>query len=220
LSHPAQTFNFEIAGRDSLYYGKFRYMTRFYLKEASSLRGATHAEIDRTLDVRAHWRRNYDIISQEVKDNVHAAFDHLDNLPNPYKRTIFSDWVYFYTNHVEDIENLAQGPMSQRGPVTEAVITHEYGTLGRIDPKYKYRTYFTSHKPTAEQLETFRQFIRNCEDDVKVSPGFRLWLTSGRVRWIMDHHYIDHNDMKMLTMIALISPKLIRKTKPIVKINN
>lgn len=170
--------------------------------------------------MRSMWAWKHIEINDNIKKNVHTAFDQLKNITNPYKKTVYSNWVYFYTNDVDDINSLTNGPMKQVGSITQAVITHERGTVGHLDPKYKYRTYFTSHRPTPEQIETFHQFVTNCGDDVKISPGFKEWLNSNHRYWVLDHHYIDHNDTKILTMIALINPRLIRKTKPIVKVNN
>lgn len=220
LSTPTLKFNFESVGRDSFYYGQFRYMARFYLDKASTLRSSSHRDLDRTLDLLSARRWNAPVVTDDIRENLHTVYDQLENLKNPHKKIIFAKWVYFYTNELQDIDSLSQGPMEMKGSVCEALITHQYGTIGQLNPKYKYRTYFSNHRPTVEQINTFRQFIENCGDEVKISPGFRDWLANQRIQWILDHYFIDHNDSKIITMIALINPQLIRKTKPIVKINN
>lgn len=220
MSTLTQKFNIINAGRDSLYYGQFRYMSKFFLKEASALRASNHEDIDSIIDVRRKWGWKKNQIQDSDVADVHTVFDYFQKITDPYKRVIYSNWVYVYTNDLSDVDYLCGSPLKFRGPITEAVITHEKGTVGHLEPKYKYRTYFTSHKPSNEQIESFHQFVKNCGDDVKLSPGFKEWLKSKNRYWIMDHHYIDHNDTKILTMVALIDPRFIRKTKPIVKINN
>ena len=204
-------------GRDSLYYGQFLYSARFYLKEATVLRKLDHAEIDSSLKMRSKW--NWKDITPETCDAAHEVCDALLKISQPHKITIYSDWLYFYTNTLEDIAALDRPVFRCYGPVNRAVVTHAKGTIGHIDPKYKYRTYIRSHKPTHEQVESLRQLVENSGPDVKMSPGLRSWLKQSKYVWTWDHHYVDHNDMKIATMLALINPKFVRETKPIVRIN-
>lgn len=220
LSTPAQKFKIETQERSSLYYGQFRYSARFYLKHASCLRANDHSVIDSILAMRMRWPRSNDIIDETVVRNVHQVFDQLLGVQNDYKKTISSHWLYFYTNHIEDIETLNTGPMRQVGNVGQANVTRQHGTVSQVNPKYQYRTYCFSHKPTQYQMESLKQFVKNSGSDIKVSPGFRDCINGSKYIWIMDHYFIDYNDTKIQTMLALINPRLIRKTMPIVRINN
>ena len=217
LSLSTPTVNFEDVRRDSLYYGQFLYMVRFYLKEATALRKLDHAWITETLSMRAQW--GWKNITLNVTQAAHDACDALLSTTSPYKITIYSDWVYFYTNDLDDIEKLKQASMIQYGQIGRAVITHNKGTIGHLNPKHKYRTYLRSHKPTQEQVTSLRQLVTNSGDEIKISPGLRSWFEQTRYVWTWDHFYVDHNDMKIVTMLALINPKFVRQTKPIVRIN-
>lgn len=217
LSLSTPTINFEDVRRDSLYYGQFLYMTRFYLKEASALRKLNHEWITEALSMRSQWGWKH--ITPNVTQAAHDACDALLSISNPHKITIYSDWIYFYTNDLADIEKLTQASMIQYGQIGRAVITHNKGTIGHLNPKHKYRTYLRSHKPTQEQVTSLRQLVENSEDEIKISPGLRSWFEQTRYVWTWDHFYVDHNDMKIVTMLALINPKFVRQTKPIVRIN-
>ena len=220
MSTPVKKFKFETTQRDSLYYKQFRYVGRFFLRESGALRYSSHSEIDRHLDMRASWRWRSTELSSEVRTNIYTVFDQLQTLSDDNKITIFANWIYLYTNDLADIDRLAVGPAQQRGSVTQAVISRPMGTVGQLNPQFKFRTYLKAYRPTTEQINALEQFVTNCGSELKISPGLRNWFASKNRLWLQDHFFIDHNDMKMATMIALINPKLIRKTKPIVKINN
>lgn len=214
---------FETVNRDSLYYGKYLYSARFVLKEASCLRKLDHKEIDNVLNFRDLWAsKRYRNITFDDRANCHIVADQLINLKNPFKHVIMgNNWLYFYTCNLEDIETLSQGPMKRIATVGQATVICPKNTIGLKDPKYKFRTYFRSHSPTAQQIRTLDDFIDANREDVKPSIGLQTFFK--RVKgyaWILDYHYIDHNDMKMVTALALLNPRLVRKTKQIVKVNN
>lgn len=212
------TKNFDDSKRDSPFYGRFQYVARYFLREASCLRTLNHEDIDKTLSYRSSWK--WKEITPEVIQRVHTACDDLLAIADPHKITVTGNWIYFYTNTLTDIQQLSNGVMSQKGPIGRAVITHDKGTIGHKNPKFKFRTYFHSHRPTADQVLQLNNFVSNCQSEIGISPGLRDWLNQKNPLWIMDHYYIDHNDMKFVTMMALVNPKLVRKTKPIVQINN
>ena len=69
LNHPPE---FEVAKRNSLYYGQFEYSARFYQKEISALRELDHHAIDRAVGYRNNWR-NRDVITDDVKHQLHVT---------------------------------------------------------------------------------------------------------------------------------------------------
>ena len=218
LNHPPE---FEVAKRNSLYYGQFEYSARFYQKEISALRELDHHAIDRAVGYRNNWR-NRDVITDDVKHQLHATCNHLLTLKNPFKTMISMHWLYFYTNHAEDIEHLtALSPMRKQGSTTKIKITHAQNTIGLKNPQHAFRTYVQSHRPTDHQRDFLRDFLHHNQQDVRASQGLKDFLKPKNNRlWMMDYYFVDHNDMKMVTALALMNPKLVRKTLPIVKVNN
>ena len=79
----------------------------------------------------------------------------------------------------------------------------------------------SSHRPTDHQRDFLRDFLHHNQQDVRASQGLKDFLKPKNNRlWMMDYYFVDHNDMKMVTALALMNPKLVRKTLPIVKVNN
>lgn len=218
---------FEAVNRDSLFYNQFQYMTKFLLKEASALRTLDHAKIDQTLDFRTSpgikkWLGGE--ITAGTRLDCHTVCDQLLQLKNPFKSVIMSPTcVYFYSSSLEDIDSLGHGPMYRFSTIAQANITRPKDTVGLNNPKHKYRTYFREQAATAQQVKNLDNFFKTNKEDLKISPGLKKFLTTDsqyRFPWITNYHYIDHNDMRLVTALALLNPRLVRKTKQIVMINN
>ena len=214
------TQTFKVARRNSLYYGQYQYSAQFYLKEASALRELDHDKIEKTLAFRAAWTTNR--VQDYEREAVHTACDCLLAINRPYKTMISYNWISFYTNDVADIDYLeATKSMRRIGDITTGEITHPKNTIGLKFPKHKFRTYVKSHKPTPEQCESLREFLKHNKADLKPSTGLKEFLSPKSQRyWMSDYFYVDHNDMRIVTALALINPALIRKTLPIVQVNN
>ena len=127
--------------------------------------------------------------------------------------------MLFRSNSFVDIAALSLGPLTFRG-ASEVNVTHPKNTIGLKNPRHKFRTYIRSHKPTQDQINSLKAFVTAAGDDIRVSPSLRDFLTKQRYMWMQDHYFIDHNEMSMTTVLALLNPKLIRKTMPIVQVNN
>lgn len=207
--------------RDDLYYGRYQYQARFWLREASCLRELDHNKINAVIEWRRGWLQyRREEMSEGAKENLHTVCDQLLALPNPYKKVIYQSYIYVYTNSVDDIIALSTGPMSLRG-TTEVNITHPKDTIGLQNPRHKFRTYIRSHKPSPEQCENLALFISAAGTDIRPSPGLKEFLgPKNRRAWMSDYYFVDHNEMSMVTALALMNPKLVRKTMPIVKVNN
>ena len=204
--------------RGDLYYGQYLYQARFYLPEASCLRDLNHKTIEQTITWRIRWDKRFEDLKIQTQ-NLHIVCDQLLALKNPYKKVIYQNWVYIYTSEFNDIVSLSAGPMVLRG-TTQVNVVHPKDTIALKNPKHKFRTFIRSHKPTDGQVESLRVFVEAAGDDIRPSPSLNYFLTKRRYTWMQEHYFVDHNDMSMVTALALINPRLIRKTMPIVQVNN
>lgn len=204
--------------RNSLYYGQFRYVALFFLKEASVLRDLDARSIDRTIDFRNNWKIR---VTNDERQRLHETAAHITSLTNPFKTNISYNWIYFYTNSLADIDILARNsPLTKQGKIREVVITHDKSVVGLKNPQHLYRTYIKSHRPEPHQRESLKAFVDHNSSEIRVSPGLREFLNDNKRYWLTDGYFIDHNDQRMITALALINPNLIRKTLPIVQVNS
>lgn len=218
LSNPLHKF--DVDQRNRLYYGQFEYSARFFQKEINVIRKLDYEAIEETIGYRNSWR-SHEIITEDIRHQLHATANHLLSLQNPYKTMISMSWLYFYTNHPEDIDRLANfSPLQKLGATSRVEITHGRDTIGLKNPCHAYRTYVRNHKTTEHEREYLRDFAKHNEDELRLSPGLKEFLhPKTKTFWMMDYYFIDHNDMKIATALALMNPKLVRKTLPIVRIN-
>ena len=204
--------------RNSLYFDQFSYVALFFLKEASALRSLEPENIDQTVEFRNNWRFR---VTEDDRRRLHDTADYLRSLTNPFKTTISYNWIYFYTNELCDIDLLAtQSPMTKNGPTRQAVVTHSKDVVALRHPQHLFRTYIKSHKPDSAQLESLANFLHNNRQEIRLSPGLRDFLAAKNRHWLSDSYFVDHNDMRMVTALALLNPRLVRKTLPIVQLNN
>jgi hypothetical protein len=66
-----------------------------------------------------------------------------------------------------------------------------------------------------EQGHALRRFLLNRGDCYRLTPGFRERLAASRHVYVQSHFFIDHDDVRDIQMLNLVSPGIIRKTLPI-----
>lgn len=135
-----------------------------------------------------------------------------------YRKSIMGDWMYFYTSDptlINDIENLPW--LDQRRMHKSRIdLIGNPGTVVLENPRYRHRTYFRGYLRLTEQQETsLRQYL-TALDHVRLSPALVQWTQGGpHKHYIGDYFFIDHDDMGLITMLSLMIPRIIRRTKPI-----
>lgn len=222
MSTPTVFKKFTKVDRNSLFYGQFKYQCKYHVPEASCLRKLDHDAINKVISHRNEWTSGRRIGPTQAK-SLHDICDQLTALTNPFKTMISGNWIYFYTNELLDIDVLAQGDLGKPlwGEISEVNITHSKGEIGLRNPQFNFRTFIREHRPSPQEITTLKSFVESAGSDLRASPGMLEFLKhSSRRVWLSDGYFFDHNEMSMATALALISPKLIRKTLPIVQVNN
>jgi hypothetical protein len=85
----------------------------------------------------------------------------------------------------------------------------------KTDPKFCLRSYFREKVLDKTESERLFAFVKSREDIFGVTAGFKSSVNRFRVHYLQRHQFIDHNDMKDITMLSLVVPGIIRKTVPI-----
>lgn len=216
--------------RADLWYGKYRYSLRLNLIEATCLRSYDSKQISATLAARRRWgRRMMDCpglfspapgswrwqkleITADDEANIYAMRDVLVDLPQPYHKTIFGDWMYIYTNDpavldlIQSLGFLDPAKM-ERGEI------EQHGTPGRIqlkNPKYQYRTYLKEVRLESGLEIRLRNWLV-AQQDIKLSPSLRRWC-EWDTRYLSGYYFFDHDSMGSTIMLSMLAPQVIRKT--------
>lgn len=222
LSLTLDQLKFKTQSRDSLYFGKFQYQALYRIQEGSGLRDLDHNKIDSILFFREQYQRwRNSLITQQTKDDLHTVCDQFLSLKTPYKKIIYGNWIYFYTNDLNDILTLGAGPMTMRPEVNQAVVTRPKDTIALQHPQHSYRTYLRSIRVSAEQSQSLASFLNHNKEYLAPSSALSKFLNKSQHRdWTLNYYFIDHSDMKLVTALRLINPDLISITKQIVMVNN
>lgn len=164
------------------------------------------------------WRwDSLDITDQDEK-NLLDMLDFLLATTVDYRKVISGDWMYFYSADAAFIDSIESLPFLEPRKIQRRRIELR-GTPGTVvlqDARYRYRTYFRGYMRLTDQQEsTLARYLRNLED-VRLSPSLRFWMKDDSPKiYIGDYFFIDHDDMSIVTMLSLMIPKIIRRTKPI-----
>lgn len=201
--------------RDRLFYDQYEFGYHMHLKGAAALRVLTHDAVSsfigrRNANARV-WRR--EPINDDWAARLHDMCNILAGFEEPCKRIVYTDWLYVYSNHLRDLESIM------------AFAVHGHGVRARVElprdvvllenPQHQYRSYFRGRMLNHEQGQVLRRFLLNRGDCYRLTPQLRERLLVSQHFYVQDYFFIDHNDLRDLTMLNLVAPGIIRKTLPI-----
>ena len=222
--------------KDRLFYNQFKYAIGFTVDEASALRDLRHDEIDRTMERRRDWveiaqqrwntsrkiigkhnilgRRRKEITSDTVK-NLHSLAELLLTTTIDYKLVVSVNQGHVYTNDLNLINQLTQFDFLTNKYYSQAQVNRPENTIRLKNPRHQYRSYFKIAKLTAVQKDQLMDFLHNQQAWIRVSPALQRWIDQPFNR-TQDYFFVDYNNSSWLTMLALVTPGLIRKTMQII----
>lgn len=226
LSLTNSNLEFEIKERNSLFYSKYKYCVSFNLLEVSALRYGFDADsIREAIHIRNGNRAQHRLwggppmgpIPINVTDDI-IDLGILLGLEKDFKIVFSFDLAYVYTNDINFIVKISQLKYVKNLKYSQAEVTVASGTIQRRCRDYQKRSYFYWRKFDEKQKQSLTNFLKtnSTNGDLKMSPALRYWSGAIKSFVTQEHFFIDYNDDRLLTMLALIKPKLIRKTLKIV----
>lgn len=228
LSLTLQNPNFKQISSDRLFYDHWQYCIRFRLNEISALRESLDSEsIDEVLTSRQLWRervrsrwpqnnfvRGHDAITTEIRENLYAFAEFLQQTSDPYKMVISVNQCWIYSNNTMLLERIGRLPFVRNIKFTESVVVRARNTVALKNPQNCYRSYFRSIKLTAEEKDRIQSFLHS-QPDIRISPALTEWINTPFNR-TQDYFFVDYDTPTWLTMLSLVRPGLIRRTVQIV----
>ena len=216
--------------RNSLYFGKYEYVVNLPCKEAWIMRDLDRQVIEGMLVQRENYAltKGHGVNWPSVKETVIRIVDTLDTLKSKFMHRSFGwEALHVYTNDLDDV-NALMTAFNNTVTVKQAAVVYPSGTIMlATEPKYPYRTYFRDRNMPVAKKQTLWTWIRNQTPDLEASPatkkwfenndGFKPYWVSGRSEWCRGHYYIEHTDLKHLTMMAMVAPGVTRKTVQVQK---
>ena len=202
--------------KDRLFYDQYRYCISFHLENANSLRTdkpLCRIDIDKNIARRESWRVifGHNTITQDEIDRLHITCDVLLTATDVYKKVIYSNHLYVYSNDLALLQSLNDLNFVKYPILTEAQVILPRDTILLKKPKYNFRTYFKMRGVTKQQIATLNDFFNLNKELIKPSPSLKYSLARS-THWLMDYQFADHSDPKLITVINLICPGITRKT--------
>lgn len=209
--------NFEPVSRDRMFYDQYQYGICISLEESSVLRqktlGGLHSAIEYRNVIRTrYWGGSNNAIDDKIKRNLIAVWHELDAVRNSIKLVISFNILYIYSNDVAVLQHIADIPQVKFNNAVQSIVNRPRDVIVKTDPKFKYRSYFRERNLSDLERDRLLNFIQSRGDIFGVTNSFKKYLRKKSYYWLQRHQFVEHNDIKDITMLSLVVPGLIRKT--------
>ena len=215
--------------RSTLFYNRYRLCVRGYQPEFFCLRAMDHARIDHIVGLRRDWGKRMNVrqpgswywqameITEQDITNLHAMCDWLQADERERKLVIAGSWFYIYTNDDSLVQDIAQlGWLdADKIKITEVNLHGQPNTVNLKHARHAMRSYFRSLLMDDRRRDNLVRLLTQ-QENIRLSPSLAFWVQSSRWHRTYDYHFIDHDDSSVITLLALVEPRLIRRTLPIV----
>ena len=158
-----------------------------------------------------------EITEQDVM-NLHRMCDFLQSDVRERKVVISGSWFYVYSNDLSLISDISHLPWLDQAKmrVSEVQLQGQPGTVTLKRARHQLRSYFRSIMLDDQRRDNLTRLLVQ-QEHIRLSPSLQYWVGANRWFRTYDYHFIDHDDASIITLLALIEPRLIRRTLPIVE---
>ena len=227
------TPKFKSVTKDRWFYDQYEYCMGFCLDEVNCLRELSHEGVDELVQRRQQWReiaqqrwnqvqrqhsiseRRWKPITEKTVADLHELTRTLLGISSAFKLVVTVNQAYVYTNDLSLIDQLRIMPILQHQTFSRATINRVRNTIQLKRPRHAWRTYLRMINLSATQKQQLITFLQGQQSHVRLAPSLITWMDHSYLR-TQDYFFIDHNDSNWSTMLALVTPGVIRKTLAIV----
>lgn len=206
---------FKPVSRDRLFFDQYRYCMAFRFPESGRMRVLDHKAISQSVLWASQWSVRQRILSDvDTIQRMQDLCDLILSIDVPYKRIVYTDWQYFYTNDPEFFQRLERFPGVGYTWHTEAVIDRPRDTVSLRESNYAWRTYFRERSWRNDQVKILGNFLLSRTDQFAITPNWRRRLKNGA--YLTRGFFVDHHNEQDALLINLALPGAVRKTVPII----
>ena len=204
--------------RDRLFFDQYHYCMSFRFAESGRMRSLQPRDIKQSVlyanTMMRHSMNTRTRISQEYEGLMLELATLIGTIAVPFKRVVYSDWQYFYSNDVEFFDWLARFPQVNYVNYTRADIVMPRDTVVLKSSDYQWRSYFRDRWYSQDQLSTLSKFLLSRPEQFAITRHWQDRLQSQH-RWISRSFFVDHHDQRDIMLLNMALPGAIRKTMPI-----
>lgn len=158
----------------------------------------------------------FDTINKQMLVDIHNL---LTEYTDDVRLHVTRNWATVYTNTLGLYDQLLKIKEIKNIEVTEAVVVRPKDSVICARSPHSTRTYFHDKIfHSFAEKENLSKFLLG-QKDIRLSPSLEKWCNVDyqRYRGVFKHFFIDHNDDRILTLVSLVTPNLIRKSVDIIK---
>jgi len=222
--------NQKIKTSDKLFYNQFHYCFKIHFPHCGALNGIfDHGRIDEILDLRENlWHRSRNInfggswrtakvhkVTDEIRRVLHRACSYFQQFGSSIRLNILQDWIYLYTNQYTMREDLLDIGFTIDS-ITTVKLNRPFDTVKSNHKTGEVRCYFKQTELTETEKELIFKFLNDNVDEVRPSLGVQYFGARQDLH-LRTYFFIDFNDEKLISVLELMTPNLIRKIQPIFK---
>ena len=183
----------------------------------------SHSHYRKKINFGGSWRNKWDdeyYLPEEFEPNLLVANQwFIDNVQD-VKLQFFRDRVFIYTNNSKHFNELAELNVYNTLHITEVSLDRPRGTVKARYPGFLIRAYFRPTHITQSQRDTLINFINTNEADIRTNVGLERFisLTPNKYTYLTlrDYFFVDLREEKLLSVLELMCPGLVRKTMDII----
>ena len=221
----------KVLKRDKFYFDQYQYSLTVRVELAGAIRDFKgDYEKDRA---RAHdhfeWRER---ILQRTRHGLEAKIHEERRTPVYHLLKIFCDRIADQGRDFKVIITLGQvcvyssdyhwisgiTDIFHNSNFTKIELAYPPDTVALVRPTgFQFRTYLKQKMLSADSALYLRNWLKN-QQDVRLSPGLHVW-SKNVWRDTASGYFFEHNDLRMVSMLNIVVPDMIKNTKTIIVVD-
>ena len=226
--------NPKIKFSDKLFFDQYKYCIRGELPWVEVCKSLNKDRIKSLLDMwdsHRHYRKKINFggswknkeeyyLPELLEPSLYIANRWFVDHQQDVKLQFFRDKVFIYTNNQHHLNELNDLNVYVDLSVTEINLDRPRDTVKARYPGFIVRAYLRPMHITHNQREALTNFITTNESEIRTNVGLERFISLDPKRYnyytLRDYFFVDLRDERLLSVLELMCPGLIRKTVDII----
>jgi len=212
-----------IKNSDKLFFNEYRYCFRCHLPHATSIgKDFDPKHIRRIMDLRLNlYKRennsNKEFPNEATVEKLLTANEYFRSIGKTCKFVYTGHNAYVYTNNyalLDELNDLKIGP----DQCTTVNVNRPKDTVYSKYPGFSRRCILKEISITNNEKSNFLKFLEGNQQNIRTSRGLDRFLNHrNNYHWLRGYFFVDFSDKKLISIMELMIPGIIKKTIKIIK---
>ena len=218
---------------DRLFFDQYRYCVRASLHWVEACRGLnedrikhllemwdSHSYYRKKINYGGSWRDREYFVPHTLEPRLMIANQWFVEHVQDVKLQFLRDKVFVYTNDTKHPGQMADLDVFDDISVTEIRLDRPRGTVKARYPGFQVRAYFRPTHITQQQRDSLVNFLNTNEAELRTNIGLERFINHDPKRFnyltLRDYFFVDLRDERLLSVLELMCPGIVRKTMDII----